>query len=179
MAGPSSTQIGAIAVSHVANVLMISSGGRLSAFWPVADDDGIDLLIYDKVTGRALPAQVKSRTVALKKRGSSERGNVVHFEIRKATFRSDRYACAILVLLSADASTIERAWVIPMLDLPRYAASRATKYVLRVSKALDTADRCSGLQCKDWAALGSRVLDLIQQAPPPAAVKGKAVPKSR
>jgi hypothetical protein len=53
MTGPSSTQIGAIAVNHVANVLMISSGGPLSAFWPVADDDGIDLLIYAPCAFRA------------------------------------------------------------------------------------------------------------------------------
>ena len=61
----SSTQIGTIAENHVANMLMITSGGRLSAFQPVADDDGIDLLIYDKKSGRALPAQVKSRTVTI------------------------------------------------------------------------------------------------------------------
>ena len=167
MQKPSSTQIGAIAVNQVANVLMISSGGRLSAFWPVADDDGIDLLIFDKETGRALPVQVKSRTVALKKRGASERGNVVHFEVRKATYHLDRFACAILVLLSADASTIERAWVVPMRDLPKYASSRPTKYVLRASKALDTADRCSAFQCKDWQAIGSSVLKFLVQNPEP------------
>lgn len=170
MPTPSSTQIGAIAVNHVANVLMITSGGRLSTFWPVADDDGIDLLIYDKLTGRAMPAQVKSRTVALKKKGSSERGNVVHFEIRKATFRADRYACAIFVLLSADAASIERAWVMPMLELPKYAASRESKYVVRANKALDTRDRCSELQCKDWTTLGERVLRMIQQEPKPSRI---------
>lgn len=75
---------------------MLRSEGRLSPFSPVADDDGIDLLIYDKLTGRALPAQVKSRTVALKRRGKEDRGNTVHFEVRKATFRGDRHACCLL-----------------------------------------------------------------------------------
>jgi len=170
VATPSSTQIGAIGVNHVANALMIASGGRLSIFWPVADDDGIDLLVYDKVTGRALPAQVKSRTLALKKRGRSERGNVVHFELRKATFRVDRYACAILVLLSQDASVIECAWVIPMRDLPRLAASRQTKYVVRASRSLMTRDRYGDFQCKDCQTLGDRVLDLIAKLPPPSEV---------
>ena len=50
-----STQIGALAENVVANELMIESGGRLSPFQPIADDDGIDLLVYDKVTGNALP----------------------------------------------------------------------------------------------------------------------------
>lgn len=63
MTKPSSTQIGAVAENPVANALMVESAGRLSPFSPVADDDGIDLLIYDKESGRALPAQVKSRTV--------------------------------------------------------------------------------------------------------------------
>ena len=56
-----STQIGAIGEDIVASGLMIASHGRLSPFQPVADDDGIDLLIYDKKTGKALPIQVKSR----------------------------------------------------------------------------------------------------------------------
>ena len=83
----SSTQIGAIAENHVTNMLIITSGGRLSAFQPVADDDGIDLLIYDKKSGRALPAQVKSRTVTINRSGSQERSDIVHFEIREATYR--------------------------------------------------------------------------------------------
>jgi hypothetical protein len=61
----SGTQIGAIAENHVANMLIITTGGRLSEFQRVADDDGIDLLIYEKRSGRALPPQVKCRTVAI------------------------------------------------------------------------------------------------------------------
>ena len=58
----SATQIGAIAENLVANELMIESKGRLSSFQPVADDDGINVLIYDKQTGRAVPIQIKTRT---------------------------------------------------------------------------------------------------------------------
>ena len=49
-----STQIGAIGEAIVAAELTLASGGRLAPFKPFADDDGIDLLIYDKVTKRAL-----------------------------------------------------------------------------------------------------------------------------
>ena len=53
-----STQIGAIGESVVAVGLTLTSQGRLAPFKPFADDDGIDLLIYDKETKRALPIQV-------------------------------------------------------------------------------------------------------------------------
>ncbi len=86
------TQIGAMAENIVANELMRASDGRFSPFIPVADDDGIDILIYDKETGRAIPIQLKARTVTLKKKGTSERGNIVHFQVREATFKSDRDA---------------------------------------------------------------------------------------
>ena len=168
MTKPSSTQIGAIAENLVANTLMLGSNGRLSPFSPVADDDGIDMLIYDKTTGCALPAQVKSRTVALKKRGSAQRGNIVHFEVRAATFRSDRHACVVLVLLSEDCTTIERAWVVPMRELAQHAAARSTKYVVRASKSLRSRDRFSRFQCKDAPAMVDRILGLLQNAPPTA-----------
>lgn len=71
----------------------------------------------------------------------------MHFELRKATFRSDRYACAILVLLDETALRIECAWVIPMSELLACAAARATKFVIRASKASATADRFRKYQC--------------------------------
>ena len=55
------TQIGTIGEMTVASQLMLASGGRFSPFLPFADDDGIDLIIYDKVTGISLPVQVKAR----------------------------------------------------------------------------------------------------------------------
>jgi hypothetical protein len=65
----SSTQIGVLAENLVANELMIESEGRLSPFQPIADDDGIDVLIYDKITGNALPVQIKARTNTINKPG--------------------------------------------------------------------------------------------------------------
>ncbi len=58
------TQIGTIGEVTVAAQLMLASGGRFSPFLPFADDDGIDLIVYDKVTGISLPVQVKARTSA-------------------------------------------------------------------------------------------------------------------
>jgi hypothetical protein len=52
---------------------MIESNGRLTPFQPIADDDG---LIYDKVTGKSVPIQIKARTNTLKKSDSSGRENL-------------------------------------------------------------------------------------------------------
>ena len=59
------TQIGTIGEVTVAAQLMLASDGRFSPFLPFADDDGIDLIVYDKVTGISLPVQVKARTSAI------------------------------------------------------------------------------------------------------------------
>jgi predicted AAA+ superfamily ATPase len=162
---PSSTQLGAIAENLVANALMIESGGRLSPFRPEADDDGIDLLIYDKERGRALPAQVKSRTVTLKKRGREERGNIVHFEVRKATYRADRFAAAILVLTSEQGYRIECAWIIPMTELGVVARKGKSKYVVRASRRPESADRFTKYRCNSPTQLYERISVLLAMAP--------------
>lgn len=58
------TQIGTIGEMTVAAQLMLASDGRFSPFLPFADDDGIDLIIYDKATGVSMPVQVKARRTA-------------------------------------------------------------------------------------------------------------------
>jgi len=47
---PTATQIGAIAEATVAAALTYHSDGRFGLFRPFADDDGLDLLVYDKLT---------------------------------------------------------------------------------------------------------------------------------
>ncbi len=88
----SSTQIGAIGENLLVNAVMMASDGRLSPFQPLADDDGLDVLFYDKRTGNSVAIQLKCRTVSIRKRNSEERGNVVHFQIRQATFNDARRA---------------------------------------------------------------------------------------
>lgn len=137
----SSTQIGAIAENLIANELMIESNGRLSPFQPIADDDGLDVLIYDKVTGRAVPIQIKARTRTLKKKGSSERGNIVHFEVKKSSHREDRHALLLCVLLSPDLRSTERAWLLPLHELPKLAVVKESKYTIRASRLLTSNDK--------------------------------------
>jgi hypothetical protein len=138
---PTSTQIGLLAENLVINALIIASNGRFAPFRPVADDDGIDLLLYDKVTGRVLPLQVKARTKTLKKRGSSDRGNIVHFQVREVSLRNKGYTRLLAVLLDEGATAIESAWLIPLQELEHIATKRGDKFVIRPNRSDDSQDK--------------------------------------
>lgn len=148
-----STQIGAIAENLIANEIMIESGGRLSPFQPIADDDGLDVLIYDKVTGKAAPVQIKARTNALKKKGSADRGNVVHFEVKKSTFRDDRPAFLLCVLLKSDLRSTECSWLMPLQNLAKLTSVRDSKYVIRANKLPTSNDKYQQFRCSNAAAV--------------------------
>lgn len=165
----SSTQIGAIAENLVANELMIESRGRLSPFQPIADDDGLDVLIYDKVTGRAVPIQIKARTKTLKKSGSAERGNNVHFEVKKSTHRDDRHALLLCVLLSPDLRSTERAWLMPLHELAQICTEKESKYRIRASKLLTSNDKYKKYRCTDTAEISRLLIEYFEadaQSPP-------------
>jgi hypothetical protein len=159
----SSTQIGAIAENLVANELMIESKGRLSPFQPIADDDGIDVLIYDKVTGRAVPIQIKARTNTIKKKGSQERGNIAHFEVRKSNHRDDRHALLLCVLLSPDIRSTERAWLLPLNELSLLANVKESKYVIRANKLLTSNDRYTKFRCADIKEVSKLLIEKFEQ----------------
>lgn len=153
-----STQIGAIAENMIASELMIESNGRLSPFQPIADDDGIDVLIYDKITGNAIPIQVKARTNTIYKPGKKERGNTVHFEVRKATHNEERRALLLCVLLSDDLRSTERAWLLPLEELALLTSERNKKYVIRANKQLSTNDKYKQFQCASINEVASRLI---------------------
>jgi len=99
-----------VAENLVANWLMVASDGRLSPFRPIADDGGIDLLVYDRETRRTLLLQVKSRT---RTKAMTAKGRNVRFNVRIATFkvRPDFYIFG--VLLDDTMQTPEAIWLIP------------------------------------------------------------------
>jgi len=127
-----STQIGAIGESLVAVGLMAASGGRLAPFKPVADDDGIDLLFFDKLTGRAIPLQVKSRT-----RFDDARAERVQFDIRHSTFAARGYAVMALI----EGTAIRTLWLIPGDRLAGVAMRKADKFVVVASTKAASKDR--------------------------------------
>lgn len=162
----SSTQIGALAESIVANELMIASGGRLTSFNPMADDDGIDILIYDKKTGEAIPLQIKSRTNTIAKPGKSERGNTVHFEIREAALKNKKRGYLLAVLFDPDLRGIERAWLIPLRSVPRIFSSigKRKKFVMRANRSKETKDRYARYQHEDLHSVAKELISKFHAA---------------
>ena len=157
-----STQKGIIAENIVANDVMIETEGRLSPFKPLADDEGIDVLIYDKQTGRSIPIQIKSRTGALVRNGKET--NTVHFEIRKVSIRNEKFAYFLAVLLSKDMHSIDRAWLIPMKEISNVLSRKNTqaKYIMRPNRSLTTNDKYSKFQCKDMSDVIERIIDIFE-----------------
>jgi hypothetical protein len=148
------TQKGTIAENLVANHLILESKGRLSPFQPVADDGGIDLLIYDKETGGAVPLQIKSRTKTLRRNPKN-----VHFEIRLATFKGDQDAYVLAVFLDEGLVEVKRAWLIPMRELEQVTARRTHKLVLRPSIDMNSKDRYTPYRCEGISDVTRRLID--------------------
>ena len=158
-----STQIGAIGENLLINAVMVASGGRLAPFQPAADDDGLDVLFFDKLTGRAIAVQLKCRTVALYKPGTTERGNLVHFEVRKSTFNDARRAFLVAALLDDTLTRFAATWFVPMGELPLVARSSGEKWVMRASKAEKCADRARPYRCASVQGLAQQIIDLCEE----------------
>ena len=127
-----STQIGAIGESLVAVGLMAASGGRLAPFKPIADDDGIDLLLFDKLTGKAVPLQVKSRTGF-----DDAKAETVQFDVQQSTFAERGYS--LLALLNGTA--VRKVWLIPGERLAEVARRKADKLVVVACAKAGSNDR--------------------------------------
>jgi hypothetical protein len=160
------TQIGLVAENLVTNKLVIASKGRLAPFRPVADDYGIDLLLYDKLTGRALPLQVKARTNTLKKSGRAERGKTVHFEIREVALRQKGITRLLAVLLDEEMTTIRCGWMIPLVTFEQIAAKRGKKFVIRPSSSETSKDKFRSYYFQSFSTLVEGLLAEFERFDP-------------
>ena len=149
-----STQKGAVTEHLVASVLTLASDGRLSPFMPMSDDDGVDLLVLDKVTNAVLAIQVKSAIANASRK-------TVQFDVRKATLgvHANRYLLA--VLFDPDSVAIALSWLIPMSDVPTVSVAQATKFALSPSTAATTADRYQPDRNATPHALAEAVLQVM------------------
>ena len=154
----SSTQIGAIGENILANAVMKASKGRLSPFQPVADDDGLDVLFFDKKTGNSVAIQLKCRTVTIKKRNSTERGNSVHFQVRQATFNQARKAYLVGALLNDDLTDFVATWIVPMERLPKVAYDISDHFVIRPSKSVTSQDKYTRYRCHSAEELAKHII---------------------
>ena len=127
-----STQRGAIGESVAATGLMLASGGRLSPYKPIADDDGVDLLLVDKLSRSIVQLQVKCRTKV-----DDPKAETVQFDVQLNTFSPKAEGYVLGILLSG--AVIQKAWLIPLAELRSVARSSSEKLVV-VASAKDNAN---------------------------------------
>lgn len=126
---------------------MKSSKGRLSAFKPVADDDGLDVLFFDKQTGKSIAIQFKSRAVTDARSYSKLRGHTAQFNVRKATIKEARSAYLVAALLNEDMTDFVCTWFISMKQLQKVGKLKSNDYVITPSKAPDSEDKYVCYRC--------------------------------
>ncbi len=151
-----STQRGKIAELHVATALMAQSAGRLSPFEPLSDDHGVDLVVLDKVSGRALAVQVKSWLLDPEKPVKT-----VQFDVQKSTYDDVKPGALICVLMDPDTLAIDMAWVIASADVRKIATDRPDKYVLAPSRLAGSRDKYAGHRHASIASLTAAVEALL------------------
>jgi hypothetical protein len=137
----SSTQIGAIGENLLVNAVMKASNGRLSPFKSIADDDGLDVLFFDKKTGKSVAIQLKCRTK------TDSGGNTVQFDVREATFKEERRAFVVAALLNEKMTEFVCSWFIPMNEVKRVGRKKTSKYVLTPNKTENSADKYKEFRC--------------------------------
>lgn len=154
--GTTSTQIGKAIEALVASSLMFASQGRLSPFLPFADDDGLDLLLLDKLTDRIIPVQVKGRT------GADAAGHgTVEFNVRKKTRAARKDAVLLAVVVDIDNVTIGQSWLIPMAELEAVSIAKRDVLAITPSTLPNSSDRYRCYRSDTVAELVAKLLATI------------------
>ena len=157
--GLTSSQKGTISELYVSATLVSASNGRLSPFVPVTDDHGLDLLVYDKVSGGTASVQIKSWLTKL-----DNKRKTAQFDVRKATYSHPGRSALIALVLEPTSLAFETSWLIPMLDIPSVAVESKEKYALSPSRSPSSRDRYSDYRHRTPESLVSSLISLVEQA---------------
>lgn len=149
----SSTQKGVIGENLLVNAVMKASNGRLSPFKPVADDDGIDVLFFDKDTGKSVAMQLKCRA------STDSGGNTAQFDVRKATIKEARSAYLVAALLNDNMTAFVCTWFMSMTELKTVGNEKPDKYVITPSKAKDSQDKYKDFRYANVDGLAHRIIE--------------------
>ena len=103
--GVSSRQKGNIVENRVAELITLGFYRRLACYAPVADDDGIDLLVRKKGRFRCLYVQVKNQF------GLTNRRFVQSVGLN--TFRSNADSIIVFALFDESRLDVEVVWIVP------------------------------------------------------------------
>ncbi|MEN0654001.1 MULTISPECIES: hypothetical protein [Hyphobacterium] len=145
---PTSGQLGTAAEIMVACQLMLASGGRLSSYVPLVDDDGIDVMVHDKLTHQSLGLQIKSWTFL-----SEARPQTVQYDVGRTTWRDDARLFLLCVAIDGHTAQLEVAWLIASREVPAVSNLRAKKMSLTPNPRANSKDRYAPYRQNDMAAV--------------------------
>lgn len=146
------TQLGKIGEAIVAVQLIFASNGRFSPYLPMADDNGLDLILHDKLTGICIPVQVKTRSSA-----KVRKDGTIDFDVRSNTFSDRKGTYLLAVLLDMPGNRIDWAWLIPMDELSSVARVGEEKLSISPSAKQTSNDRYARFRCRDMAEVVQRL----------------------
>jgi hypothetical protein len=151
------SQKGKIVELYVASILMAATKGRLSAFVPLSDDDGVDLIVLDKETKTSLPVQIKG--AFLKEEAKRPQ---VHFDLRHATYDETGHTLVIAIALDAETMLFRSAWAIPSKEIPQIANKTKTNYQLHPNASMSAKDKYAPYRHASIQSLAESVLKVIE-----------------
>lgn len=128
----------------------------------MADDDGLDVLFFDKETGNSVAIQLKCRTDTDCKSNSKKKGNTAQFDVRKATFKEERRAVLIAALFNKDMNGFVCTWFIPMKELKRVGNQKSDKYVITPNKAEGSKDKYKDFKCENAEKLAQHIINVCE-----------------
>lgn len=147
-----STQVGAIGECLTAAGILEGSAGRLSPFKPIADDDGMDLLLFDKITRKAIPLQIKTR-----RSFDDADAQTVQFDVRLKTFAKEGEGYLLCVKL--DGAAVDTLWLIPAVELPSVARQSSTHLIVVPSAKPSSKDRFKPYRAATFGEIATRIIE--------------------
>src|ERR1700761_8387259 len=147
-----STQQGAIGESVAAAGLMLASNGQLAPYKPLADDDGVDLLLVDKLSRSIIQLQIKCRAKV-----DDATAETVQFDVQLNTFAHDGRGYVLGILLNGAA--VRKAWLIPRAELRSVAREASSKLVIVASAKDHSEDRFRKFRHDSLESVARVILD--------------------
>jgi hypothetical protein len=167
----SAIQKGKVAEMVVGAAIMHASSGRLTPFVPLADDNGLDLILFDKVSGMTTPVQVKARFAVAP-------WNVCEFNIRATACKAHYNGYLLAVHIDPKSMALEVAWLVPINALPVIAPIRDGRYLLSASIAENVRDKAAPYRHYSMNTIIAEIAPVMPTEEPYARRNPRAVPRS-
>lgn len=154
-------QKGVIGENLISNWLMVGSNGRLCPFRPIADDVGIDIIVYDRITRNTIALQVKTRILSDK-----PKRNTKQFNLGTSTFESHPNFYLLSLVLNIDMVSPRCMWLIPSEVVKNIARGITVKgkdkYVIRSSFNEKSNDKWSSFKVDGLQGLVENIYKITE-----------------